>query len=483
LAAVPLSKVSSSGGLSSVITDKILGPKQTFTYTSNGGLPKATYTGLVYDPDSALVPDYTPKQLQEVYGLTDAYKKGLNGTGQTIVLLEAYGYPTALADANAFAKMTGLPPLTASNFSIVYPEGLPYPQAGILTGWDGEIALDISVAHSIAPGAKILVVATNGQDDNDFEASMQYIIDNHLGYAVSDSWEEDTDLLAGAAEQEAFEDVLTAAAAKGISFQFSSGDGGDNGLGTPVGAAGVPSVAPHATAVGGTSIVNVPGKSSYVSLGWGDYFDYVYLGFLTPPVLDPAIESEEFFFGGAGGGSSVFWPKPAWQQALPGFYRQTPDVSALADPYTGVPIVLTESGAQYLIPGVGGTSLASPLFTAIWSIADQRAGHPLGQAAPTIAGLTSGVTDVVPLSSDFSATVTDGNGTTNYRASQLFAPLGFSQQTFLPVFWNIPEYQEAAVFAFGADSSLTVTRGWDNVTGYGTPAGLNFIDAAASWPR
>ena len=262
-AAVPLDEVLASGGLSSLITDQILGPKQTFTYKGKAKLPTATYTGLVYDPNAKLEADYTPKQLQQIYGLDAAYAKGLDGKGQTIVLLEAYGYPTALADANAFAKLTGLPPLNASNFSIVYPEGAPNPQAGILTGWDIEIALDIQWAHSTAPGAKIVVVATNGQDSQDFEASIQYIIDHHLGYAVSDSWEEDTDLVAGPYEQKGFEDVLVVAAAKGISFQFSTGDGGDGGLGTPLGAAGVPSVAPHATAVGGTAIVNVPGTNLF----------------------------------------------------------------------------------------------------------------------------------------------------------------------------------------------------------------------------
>ena len=101
------------------------------------------------------MPDYTAAQLQQIYGLPAAYKKGLNGKGQTIVLLEAYGYPTIEADANAFSTLNGLPQLNSSNFSIVYPEGKPTdPNAGVLTGWDGEIALDVQWAHAIAPGAK-----------------------------------------------------------------------------------------------------------------------------------------------------------------------------------------------------------------------------------------------------------------------------------------------------------------------------------------
>ena len=61
-AAVPLDEVLASGGLSSLITDQILGPKQTFTYKGKAKLPTATYTGLVYDPNAKLEADYTPKQ-------------------------------------------------------------------------------------------------------------------------------------------------------------------------------------------------------------------------------------------------------------------------------------------------------------------------------------------------------------------------------------------------------------------------------------
>jgi hypothetical protein len=47
--------------------------------------------------------------------------------------------------------------------------------------------------------------------------------------------------------------------------------------------------------------------------------------------------------------------------------------------------------------------------------------------------------------------------------------------------WNQPQYEDALAYGIGLDSSLTVTKGWDNVTGYGTPAGLGFIEAAAAY--
>ena len=75
---------------------------------------------------------------------------------------------------------------------------------------------------------------------------------------------------------------------------------------------------------------------------------------------------EPGFAGGAGGGSSIFFNQPSWQSALSGTARQSPDIAALADPYTGAVFVLNG------IPqaGIGGTSLACPIFSAIWAIAD-----------------------------------------------------------------------------------------------------------------
>jgi hypothetical protein len=146
--------------------------------------------------------------------------------------------------------------------------------------------------------------------------------------AVSDSWEEDTDLIAGPLEQKSFDQVLTLAAATGISFQFSTGDDGDAGLDTPVGAAGVPSNSPHATAVGGTSILNKVGASGTETVGWGSNITNLING----NVLDPPVPTG--FYGGGGGGESVFFAKPSWQKALPGTGRQplTSPPSAIPSP-------------------------------------------------------------------------------------------------------------------------------------------------------
>jgi subtilase family serine protease len=445
------------------------------TYTTPGAsLPIGVYYGTTYNQNPTKVISYAPAALQSHYGLTPLIGQGYDGTGQTIALVEAYGYDAAESDANAAAKAWGLPPLTSANFSVIYPEGPPLdPDAADLVGWTDEIALDIQSAHAIAPGAKILVVASAGQDNEDQIASLQYIITNKLATTVSSSWENDDEIIAGPAEENAFNEVLEVGAAAGISFQFSSGDGGDLGLGTPVGSVGVPSNAPYATAVGGTSILTNPAGGKRIVTGWGTDLAYVNLGGPT----DPPTEFSFFEFG-AGGGESAFFSKPAWQATLPGSGRQVPDVSALADPFTGFAIVVTEEGTQYAEAGIGGTSLASPIFTAIWAIAQQYNGGPIGHAGEAVTNLKAGqITDVVGTSvlesSNVSGTVYDSSGATFYSSDALFADaaLGQTQTDFASALWPLAS-DEAIAISFGTDSSLTVTPGWDNVTGWGEPNGL-----------
>jgi len=145
---------------------------------------------------------------------------------------------------------------------------------------------------------------------------------------------------------------------------------------------------------------------------------------------------------------------------------------------------------------IGGTSLASPIFTATWAIADQYNGAALGQAAPIVARLKSGdITDVIPPTVAIrqhnpTGLLTDGTSDTSLSSVQIYTeaedldnppnPLNlYSQTKFLSTIWpgaygESPSLLDVAV-SFGTDSSLTVTKGWDNVTGWGEPNGLPFI--------
>jgi subtilase family serine protease len=213
--------------------------------------------------------------------------------------------------------------------------------------------------------------------------------------------------------------------------------------------------------------------------GWGSNLSFLET---IGDVYDPP--SFYKFVGGAGGGESQYFPKPSWQHALKGKGRQVPDVSADADPFTGVPVIVTTGGAQELIAGVGGTSLATPIFSAIWAIADQYNGAPLGFAAPTIARLKKGeITDVVDTSDlsvdSLSGTVYDQSGSTFYGSEALFsgADPAIAQTNYLAAITPLPGsgIHNAFAIAFGADTSLTVGKGWDNVTGFGEPNGFPFI--------
>ncbi|MBV8273678.1 MAG: S8 family serine peptidase [Verrucomicrobia bacterium] len=483
---VEVDKLPKGSGFPAGSTTTFLSAPESLMLRGTNGA-NAAYSGTVYTfTGTSLVPDYLPSQLQTVLGLNEVYAAGYDGKGQTIALVEGYGYPTLERDANTFAGLANLPPFTGSNFRIVYPEGKPNPELGITSGWNIEIALDIDWAHTVAPGAKILEVITNGQDNEDFQASILYVAEHDLANSVSNSYEEDLDLLAGRDEQISWDDVLEIATAKGISVNFSTGDSGDNGLGSPMGSPGVPSDAPHATAVGGTSILNdVYNPGATITTSWGDTVTSLEA---SPSIVDdpPSVYG---LLGGGGGGESVFWKKPSWQRSLPGTGRQTPDVSALADPYTGVPIVITVGNTQEVQFGWGGTSLACPIFSGFWAIANEKAGKPLGQAARAIAALPyGGVQDVLPTtdSTPFNVTgsITDKNGTTNYSASELFAGAIYGNKGFTSALWPhtppFPGQTIVAVFGFGIDSSLTVSHGWDNATGWGTPYGLTFINAVTA---
>ncbi|MGI8771334.1 MAG: S53 family peptidase [Acidobacteriaceae bacterium] len=457
---------------------------ETHTFTTAGAaLPVGTYSGNRYgaSPSNSQVGTLAPcgygaNEVQTAYNLKPAYQHGLDGKGQTIVIVDAYGSPTILADANAFSSINGLPQLGSSNFTVYNPQGTPAYNAG----WASETTLDVEWAHAIAPGAKIALVATASNYNSDLQGGISYAIQHQLGNVISNSYGE-PEIEDDANDMNTWNSLNEVAAAAGISVNFSTGDSGDytaDGLPATVSS---PSNSPYATAVGGTTMGLNSAKHISFQTGWGNNYAQLYSG-VSKRVLDPPHSFG--FYGGAGGGESQYFPKPSWQNNLPGAGRQQPDVSALADPFTGGEIVITpngqQGGAQY-VEVYGGTSLACPIFSAIWAITNQRAGHPLGQAAPIIAALDGGaLMDVTPYTSstNVSGSVTDSSGTKFYSPNQLEAPVETSNP-FYSAFYQVASGTYYA-FSFGTDTSLVVAPGWDNVTGWGVPNGNGFINAAAN---
>jgi subtilase family serine protease len=469
---------------------------QTFKFTTPGGGPSAIYTGNRYATDATnTCPGYIPEQLQAAYGLNALYNKGLDGTGQTVIIVDAFGSPTIRRDANTFSKIYGLPTLNSSNFSIAYPGGRP---KSFNSGWAGETTLDVEWVHSVAPGANIILVVT--PDNYSLDVGVFWAIDNPygstplLGTSLSASWSnsELLNLLYGYEDELIIENGYNQlAAAIGMSANYATGDDGDYvqayyndyGLNLPP-SVQMPASSPYATAVGGTSLfLNNTNQIQYQT-GWGN--NETRLTYPTPNApYDPPLLLG--FVYGAGGGTSAYWPKPSYQSSLPGTYRQTPDIGYLADPYTGVNIVITPDGVvgdpQYL-EVIGGTSLATPMFSGLWAIANQAAGtaSPLGQAAPYLYSLPAGaITDVLPVDNghDVKGKIyAPKTPVLIETAADLAQPLE-NTTSFLSAFYHgsSTRYYD---LTFGTDSSLVVAPGWDNVTGLGTPNGLSFIQGVVT---
>lgn len=467
---------------------------ETHTFTSTTPSVTATYTGARYGaPITNSVPNlgpcgYQPSELQAAYSMTPLYNAGLKGAGQTVVITDAFGSATIQTDAEMFSQLYGLPDLNSSNFHVLRAPGAVNSPVCSAHGpcsapWADEVTLDVEWVHAMAPGATIdLVIGPNNA--NDLDEAINYAVVHHLGNTISNSWSS-IEGFGNPARFNRDNRILEEAAAQGIDVNFSSGDSGDFQAAVGFKTVGFPTSSPFATGIGGSSLSIDSNNAIAFQTGWGTNIDRVAnrISQGSTPV-DPPTSLNTFDFG-AGGGSSLTFAKPDFQSGLPGTMRQVPDVSMLADPFTGVEIIQTVNG--HLSVGViGGTSLACPMFSAIMAIASEKAGHPLGQAAPLMYQLSSApdtsqaIYDVTASNgpANVTGTVIDAGGTTNYTADQLAAPLGNTTH-YYSALYNSPFSTRWFVLTFGTDSSLTTASGWDNVTGVGTPNGVNFVNEVA----
>lgn len=447
---------------------------------STGG--SQSYTGFVpcgYDGD----------QLQKAYGVDQLVAQGIDGRGQTVAITDAYGSPTIVQDANAFSQKAGLPPLVmGQNFDVVAPNGTvnkPESPAQDPLGWQAEVTLDVEAVHAMAPGAKIVLVAAPN-NYSDLDESINWIVIHHLANIVTNSWGLSTDLMSpGQASRD--ERIFMQAAAEGIGLNFSSGDSGDELANTGGKTVDYPASSPWVNAVGGTSLF-LNGDNSYnFETGWGTNLHRLYTcahytvnsstGLRECNSYNPAGARDYGFDGGAGGGLSYNFTGQPWQSSAigsatasgfgaVGTHRAVPDISMLADPYTGMNVYITDLSAGDTSPEIepyGGTSLASPLFAGVMALVDQqRTAHGMGSAGLVTqylynlpAGAVHDVTN--PPSGVGNAVNGDPNAFSLYYGSR------YSGSFFNPT--------------FNEDSSLAVGAGWDDVTGVGTPDAPGFVAA------
>jgi PKD repeat protein len=317
---------------------------------------------------------YSPAQIRTAYGINAL---AMDGTGQTIAIVDAYDDPSIFQSLDAFDNQFGVmssgPTLyaeygPASSFLTVlnqYGQGTSLPstdptEAG--TGnWEVEEALDVEWAHAIAPGAQIVLVEASSQSLSALMASVATAAAQPGVLAVSMSW--------GFAEGQG---VFASDEAKcdkvfdvpGVTFVASTGD---YGASDPQ----YPAFSPNVVAVGGTSLTLNADHSYNNETGWGYYSSSV----------DASI--------GSGGGISQFEPEPAYQQSVQSLgMRTTPDVSLVADPNTGAWIADTYNlDPSNPFEVVGGTSVSAPAWAGLLDLVNQgrsASGEPaLNSSSPT----------------------------------------------------------------------------------------------------
>ncbi|MDE2181925.1 MAG: S53 family peptidase [Alphaproteobacteria bacterium] len=263
---------------------------------------------------------YGPAQLRSAYAITTT------GSFSTIIaIVDAYGYNNAESDLATYRAQFGLPPCTVSNgcFRKINQNGQQsnYPRQD--TGWAQESALDLDMASAMCPNCRVYLVEANSASLYDLATAENRAA--WLGaHVISNSY---------GGDESGTQSYESAYNHSGVAITASSGDSGY------AGGVEFPASSPHVTATGGTSLYRASNAR-----GWS-----------------------ETVWSGAGSGCSSVYYKPTWQKDQLCGMRMVADVSAVADPSTGVavygPVTYSTSGWQVY----GGTSVAAPLIGGIYA--------------------------------------------------------------------------------------------------------------------
>jgi kumamolisin len=311
---------------------------------------------------------FTPPQVAQLYD----FPATVTGNGQCIGIIElGGGYKTA--DLKTYFSGLGVTEPKVSSVSVDQGKNSP---TGSADGPDGEVMLDIEVAGSVAPGAKIVVYFCPNTDQGFLDAITQAVHDTtNKPSVISISWGgPESNWTAQSMEQ--FDQAFQAAATLGITVCVAAGDNGSSdGVSNGLAHVDFPASSPNALACGGTTIDVSTGSTTISNeVVWNDGTD-----------------------GGAtGGGVSAQFPLPSYQEnagvppsANPGGQtgRGTPDVAADADPDTGYSVRVDGSDTV-----IGGTSAVAPLWAGLIALLNQSLGHPVGFLNPTLYGSISQAT-------------------------------------------------------------------------------------------
>jgi hypothetical protein len=307
---------------------------------------------------------YSPDQVRAAYGIS-AIGTGsstlLDGTGQTIAIVDAYNDPSIFSAVDAFDQQFGL----VTGWSTLYAQYGPAwsfltalnqggkaaplpatdPTGPGAVNWELEAALDVEWAHAMAPGAQIVLVEANSQSLSDLMASVATAAARPGVSVVSMSWGFPEGQAVFAADEADYDSVFNV---PGVTFLASTGD---YAAADPE----YPSFSPNVIAVGGTSLTLHSDNSYSGETGWG---------------YNSAAAGA---YIGSGGGISLYETEPSFQRGVQSTgYRTTPDVSIIADPATGAWIADTYNlNPSDPFEVVGGTSLSAPAWAGLIALVNQ----------------------------------------------------------------------------------------------------------------
>lgn len=325
-------------------------------------------------PRSAAQPSggYNPAQIRAAYYLNPLLRSGINGTGQSIAIVDSFGSPTIRHDLAVFDRTFHLaaPP----SLLIIHPAG-PIPrfqQTATRTNWAWETTLDVEWAHVMAPHARIVLVETPVSENEGTSGFPQivtaekYVIAHKLGGVISQSF--------GATENTFPKGTLrplrsayfeAAQRWHDITVVSASGDNGSTDYKSamasfyPYRVTSWPASDPLVTGVGGLDLnLDWRGRRVAADRVWND------------PGTSPSA---------GGGGRSIFFARPAFQngvEAKVAGRRGVPDVSLSASCSHPVDIYQSFAGSGW--SAICGTSEATPIFAGIIALTDQVAGRPIG---------------------------------------------------------------------------------------------------------
>jgi len=288
----------------------------------------AQHASLTIKPDATPPTDdgFGPSSLQAAYDLPSSTA----GTGETVAVVDAFNDPDITSNLATYRSDFGLPACGSGCFSVVNQQGKtsPLPKSAGDSGWATEESLDVEMVSAICPNCHIILVEVKAASIADLGAGVNSAVS--LGadfvsnsYGGSESSSDTTD------DTEFYEH-------KGVAVTASAGD---DGFGVSY-----PAASQFVTSVGGTSLTQASNARGWTESVW-------------------STSSTE----GTGSGCSADDPKPSWQTDTGCSMLTDNDVSAVADPNTGVAVFDTFDQDGFL--EVGGTSVSSPIIASVFALA------------------------------------------------------------------------------------------------------------------